>query len=89
MDNYIWGGIYGFLLRLHPNKGWKWIKRKYFPQYHDGKHRSNWVLTGPNENNKLIKMSWIPIKRHIMIKHNYSPYDKSKTDYFLNREFRC
>ena len=35
--------------------------------------------------NHLIKMSWTKIKRHKMIIHNYSPYDKSKEDYFMNR----
>ena len=44
-----------------------------------------WILTGPKEENHLIKMSWTKIKRHKMITHNNSPYDKSKEDYFMNR----
>ena len=36
--------------------------------------------------NQLKKMSWIDIERHIMIKHNYSPLDKSKSDYFRQRD---
>ena len=36
----------------------------------------------------LIKMKWTPIRRHIMIKHDYSPYDKDKTDYFDMRDRR-
>ena len=85
MDYYIWNKIYKFLRRLHQNKGWKWIKRKYFPEYDDGYHRGKWILTGPKEENHLIKMSWTKIKRHKMITHNNSPYDKSKKDYFMNR----
>lgn len=85
MDYYIWNKIYKFLRRLHPNKGWKWIKRKYFPEFDDEYHHGKWILTGPNEGNHLIKMNWTKIKRHRMITHNYSPYDKSKTDYFENR----
>lgn len=85
MDYYIWNKIYKFLRRLHQNKGWKWIKRKYFPEYDDGYHRGKWILTGPKEENHLIKMSWTKIKRHKMITHNNSPYDKSKEDYFMNR----
>ena len=34
----------------------------------------------------LQRMSWIDIERHIMIKHNYSPLDKSKSDYFRQRD---
>jgi len=86
MDNYIWGRIYKFVKRLHPNKPWYWIKKKYFPFYHDGKYYGNWVLTGPKEGNILIKMVWTPIRRRAMIKYNYSPYDKSKSEYFMKRK---
>ena len=34
----------------------------------------------------LQRMSWIDIERHIMIKHNYSPLDKSKSDYFRQQD---
>ena len=54
--------------------------------YDDGKHKSKWVLTGPKENNHLVKMSYIPIRRWNMIKYNYSPYDASKKEYFENRK---
>ena len=64
----------------------KWLKKTYFPFYKDKKHKDNWILTGPNEGNHLRKMSWTSIKRHIMIKFNHSPHDKSKTEYFKNRK---
>ena len=89
MDHYIFDKTYKFLRRLHPKKGWNWIKNKYFPFYFDGKHYGNWVLTGPNENNHLINMVWTPIKRHVMIQYDFSPYDKSKSDYFKNRALNC
>ena len=89
MDHYLWFITFKFLQRLHNNKGKRWIKSKYYPPYYDGKHFGNWVLTGPKENNHLIKMSWTPIKIHKMIKHNHSPYDKSKNDYFENRQYSC
>ena len=86
MDNYIWKKTYKFLRRLHPHKGWNWIKKRYFPLYDDGYHRDKWVLTGPHEGNHIAKMSWVKIKRHVMIKYNYSPYDSSKSEYFTLRE---
>ncbi|GAA5818217.1 MAG: group II intron reverse transcriptase/maturase [Methanobrevibacter sp. CfCl-M3] len=89
MDCYLWTKISKFIRRLHPNKSWKWLMNKYFPFYNDGKHHGKWVLTGPRENEYLKQMSWTPIKRHIMIKHNYSLYDKSKIEYFNNRKFSC
>jgi RNA-directed DNA polymerase len=89
MDNYIWKKTYKFLRRLHPNKSWKWIKKTYFPRYSDGKYKGNWILTGPNEKKTLIKMHWTPIRRHVMIQYNASPYDKEKTQYFNDRKYSC
>ena len=86
MDHYIWTKTKKFLTRMHNNKGWKWIKNKYFPPYFDGKHYGNWVLTGPKKGNHLIRMAWTPIKRHVMIKHNSSPYDVNLVEYFENRK---
>ena len=86
MDSYIWKKVYKFVRRLHPQKSWKWIKEKYFPFYYDGRFYGNWILTGPKKGNTLIKMVWTPIRRHIMIQNNNSPYDKSKSDYFKKRE---
>ena len=86
IDSYVWKKLYKFLRRLHPNKSWKWIYKKYFPQYdEEGNFIGKWTLVGPKDKNQLIKMSKIPIRRWNMIKHNYSPYDDSKTEYFENR----
>jgi len=87
MDHYIWETTVRFLKRMHPNKPMKWIKKVYFPAFNNGKHVDNWVFTGPKEGNHITKMAWIPIKRHTMIKFNYSPYDSSKKEYFSNRGF--
>ena len=74
-----------FLSILHNNKGKRWINRRYFPYFSDGRHRGRWVLTNPKTGVHLIKMGWTSIRRHIMIKHDYSPYDGSKTEYFKLR----
>ena len=86
MDSYIWMKLRKFLKRMHPKKSWKWIINKYFPQYDDeGNYIGKWTLVGPNDKIQLNKMSRIPIRRWNMIKHNYSPYDATKSEYFINR----
>ena len=85
MDHYIWIKTKKFLKHLHPNKGWWWIREKYFPYYNDGKHEDKWLLTAPNSGKHIARMSWTKISRHTMIKHNYSPFDKSKISYFNQR----
>ena len=87
MDKYLWDKIYKFLRRLHPNKSWKWIKNRYFTYHEDDYgHKSNWVLTDPKSGRFLMKMGWFKYRNYIMIKHDYSPYDRTKIDYFDNRK---
>jgi len=89
LDHYIWQKVFKFTKRLHNNKSSKWIKEIYFPTYKDEKHVDKWVLTGPKKGNHIAKMAWVPIERHAMVKFNYSPYDKSKREYFNNRRISC
>ena len=87
VDYHVWNLTKRFVTRLHPHKSWKWIIKRYFPlPDKDAKHHDRWILTDPVTGNQLKKMSWIDIERHIMIKHNYSPLDKSKSDYFRKRD---
>ena len=88
MDNFIWQKTYRFIRRLHPNKGWNWIKKKYFPPLVRKSGKWNWILTDRKSGKYLIKMSWYHIHYHAMIKHDYSPYDKTKKEYFVNRTKR-
>ena len=87
VDYHVWNLTKKFVTRLHPHKSWKWITKRYFPTPDkNAKHQDKWILTDPITGNQLKKMSWIDIERHIMIKHNYSPLDKSKSDYFRQRD---
>jgi len=89
MNHFIWKKVFKFVKRLHPNKPIKWIKEKYFPPYDDGKYSGNWILTGSKEGIRLFNMAWTPIRRHVLIQYNHSPYDRTKRDYFNNRRFSC
>ena len=53
----------------HPNKGRKWIVAKYWSFRED-----RWVF-GIRDKIRLIKLSDIPIRRHICIREGKSPYD--------------
>ena len=86
IDNYIWKKTWKFLKHLHSNKSSGWIVNKYFPKPDENdEHQDRWVLTDPNTGKQLNKMSWTNIQRHTMIKFNYSPLDKSKSEYFYKR----
>lgn len=88
MDHYIYQKCYKFLRRSHQNKGWKWIKQRYFKPDMTGQSNSNWILTDPDGDIQLIQMGWTPIVRHVMIKHNYTPYNICYKNYFEKRHIK-
>lgn len=88
LDYHIWTRTKIFLKHLHPNKSKHWIVSKYFPKpKKNAKHKDRWILTDPKSGIQLHKMRWVNIERHVMVKGNYSPLDKSKSDYFKKRYF--
>lgn len=88
IDNYIFIKIRKYLRRLHTNKSGKWKTKRYFKPDIHGQSDDKWLLTDPINNNQIIKMNWTPIIRHVMIKHNNSPYDKNLKNYYIKRDIR-
>ena len=87
IDNYIWIKIRKHLKLLHSNKSFKWIYRKYFKADYTGVSKDRWILTNPHDNKiQLIKMSWIPIVRHSVVKYRNSHDDASLKEYFDMRD---
>lgn len=88
IDAHIWNRTMIFLKHLHSNKSMSWIVLKYFPKpTKNAKHKDQWILTDPKSGIQLHKMRWTKIERHNMVKGNYSPLDKGKSEYFKKRYF--
>lgn len=84
IDHQIWIKTWRWAARRHPNKGRKWIKRKYFKTIGN----KNWNFCGNFENGQSIileKMSSVAIVRHIKIQANANPYDPKYEQYFEKR----
>ena len=77
--------------RRHTNKSRKWIKDKYFIK--DGKR--DWTFGFKYEDNgrkaifALMKLSDIPIRRHIKVKCEANPFDTTWDAYFEKRKQKC
>jgi RNA-directed DNA polymerase len=80
LDSYLWEITWQWGKRRHPNKGRKWIARKY---WHSEGNR-NWVFR--TKYNKLLKFSDAVIRRHAMPKLDANPY--LDRNYFLERKDR-
>jgi RNA-directed DNA polymerase len=84
IDNQIYEMIWKWMAKRHPNKGRKWIARKYFHSIGTRK----WVFSAI-EGEKviaLIKAADTKIVRHKKIKSDANPYDPQWDIYFEERE---
>ncbi|WP_052948044.1 group II intron reverse transcriptase/maturase [Aneurinibacillus tyrosinisolvens] len=88
MDDYIRFLIIKFLKRLHPRKSWSYLQRVYFKPEKTGKSQDKSILTDPLSGNQLIRMSWTPIQRHVMVKYKNSPFDKELEEYYKKRDIK-
>jgi RNA-directed DNA polymerase len=88
VDHCIFQSLWRWAVRRHPTKGAKWVRKKYFRK---DKLR-NWVFSTTIKNERgniqtldLMGASKVPIKRHVKIQANATPYDSVYHDYFNRR----
>ena len=70
MDHFIFWKLYAWASRRHPNKGRGWIVRKYWLRGPRGRSRF-----GAEGKCRLVKLSDIPIQRHVKVQGARSPFD--------------
>ena len=91
VDAYIFGTLWRWAKRRHPNKGAGWIQRKYFR--HTGNRRWTFYaiskdIKGDKTYLELIEAKKTLIKRHIKIQAEASPYHPSYFKYSSERVTR-
>jgi len=89
VDNDIYLALWAWSIRRHRRKGKRWIARKYLCTV----NRDNWVFNAGKINHKgtikvlrLLNANDIPIKRHIKIRAEATPYDPKYKEYFEKRK---
>ena len=88
VDDCIYRCISRWTKRLHNNKNFQWIRKKYFHRV----GRDNWVFFGQKRNEdggidiaNLANANSVRIKRHIKIKSEARKYDAKYLEYFKIR----
>ena len=87
IDNFTHWKLRKWLRHTHPNKSQSWIKRTYFSKMVRDR-QDNWVFGDAQTGRYLIRLSWLPIQRHILIKHGVSPDDPELRKYWKKRDIR-
>jgi RNA-directed DNA polymerase len=85
LDYWIYRRMYRWTWRAHPHKSWAWRKKTYFGQRQEGRN-DQWVFGGTK--GYLTKFSWIPIKRHVIVKYDASLDDPTLKEYWERRNQR-
>ncbi len=91
VDSQIWKVLWRWCRRRHPNKGSKWVARRYFKTI-QGRDWTFATVTkdrrGKRKVISLIRLAHIPIERHIKVKGSNSPDDATLSDYWTYRQTR-
>jgi RNA-directed DNA polymerase len=88
VDRMVFLALWRWAKRRHPNKGARWVRKKYFKTV--GKR--NWVFSGEIKTQngrtktvRLLSIGYIPIRRHVKIRNAANPYDPQWEVYFEAR----
>lgn len=88
VDTFVFKTLMQWAKRRHPKKGTKWICDKYFRS----QGLRNWIFSTRIKDKEgniifldLYKTVHMPIRRHVKIKGEATPYDPQYKEYFLKR----
>jgi RNA-directed DNA polymerase len=88
VSSEVFRALWRWAKRRHPNKGLRWIKRKYFCAI----GLRNWVFSshikdkhGEYQSLELFNVASVRIKRHVKIRSEATPYDPQYANYFKER----
>ena len=91
VDHAIWQALWRWAVRRHPMRPGRWVKNKYFP----ARQGRSWNFTGSiaradgtKETVVLIKMTDLPIRRHVLVKGKANPFDPQWKEYYRVRRLR-
>jgi RNA-directed DNA polymerase len=82
MDHRITLALWRWAKRRHPNKGRKWIKKRYFRSING----RDWIFATSDK--VLVRLTMFKIVRHTKIKSDANPFDPAWEVYFEEREKR-
>ena len=86
IDHWMWKRQERFVARRHPNKHWWWKKPRYWGYIPN--REDSWVFKDKRTGEYLWKLSWTPIKRHILVKGAASPDNPDLKEYWEKRRSR-
>ncbi|MET0102588.1 MAG: group II intron reverse transcriptase/maturase [Sedimenticola sp.] len=91
VDHLIWRALWNWARFRHPNKGRRWVMRRYFHPVGSRNQVFGIALSEEEAEKKgrartnLVNTSELPIRRHRKIERQANPYDPDWSQYFEER----
>ena len=89
VDHHIFQALRRWISRRHPTKSARWKHNKYFRS----EGLRHWIFSAAARDKQgirvfvdLFRAAQVPIRRHVKIRGDATPYDPQFRDYFLQRE---
>jgi RNA-directed DNA polymerase len=83
LDSYLFALQQRWVNWQHPNKNWRWKRTQYWGNYRRG---NRWVFGKPDF--YMLRFSWFPVKRHVLVRRNASWDDPELEEYWEQRQKR-
>lgn len=80
MDHLLFNALWRWSRRRHPNKGKRWIKRRYFRK----EGARDWVFSV--DGFRILRFSDFSYREHFKVKAEANPYDPQWEHYFAKRQ---
>jgi RNA-directed DNA polymerase len=83
VDHAVFQAIWRWAVRRHPNKGKRWVRKKYFKSI--GSY--NWVFCGEldGKERRLFRVGSIHFEKHVKVRLHANPFDPAWETYFEQR----
>ena len=88
LDAYLFLRQVRFAKRTHPNKPWKWKKKRYWGRYNLNRPNYKWTFGDRQTGAYMLCFTWFAIERHPLIKKRSSPDDPTLKEYWAKRNKR-
>src|SRR3712207_2853735 len=78
IDYWVFDRCVRYVRSPHRRKGWRWCRSKYWGALNPNR-KDRWVFGDKSTGAYLLKLSWTPIKRHVLVKGAASPDEDRKS----------
>jgi RNA-directed DNA polymerase len=85
LDRWMFYKADRYTRRAHPKKSKDWRHRTYWGRFQLDR-LDPWVFGNKQTGGHLLKFSWFPIERHVLVKGRASPDDPRLKDYWMKRQ---